>query len=161
MVLTAGDVVVRAARDGLVLSHALVAEALASADRVAIASRERARYEVLVWDGSDPCPVGTAERWTHGKDANSRHAIEAFRAGGVVYFVLRDGELLLWQPFSPHTGRAGRYLTRESVGAAAERHLSEHVDGEVDRMHYQATVDAALALHQQRGTPYHTAVTER
>ena len=165
--IDATDVVRAAARDGLVLSASLVSDAFASVDRKALESAETARYKVLPWDGTAHPPVSSPERWLHGKDAASQAAQRAFREGGVVYFLLRDGDLLLWQPWRADQGHTvGRHMVKDpghpdNWEDAAKRHVASIVEAEVDGKMVHAVIGKALELHEQRGVPYHGAAPRR
>lgn len=158
---TPTDTISRAAKDGLVLSYALVKEAHASVDRTALESAERSRYNAQVWDGKSPCPVGDASRWLHGEDATSRRATDNIAAGGVVYFLFRDGRLVAWQPFAA----VGGHKLVANPGAPdhwetdVDSHVAMHAEGAVDEAHYRAVLDKALALHEERGVPYHGTIS--
>ena len=165
--MNASDVITRAARSGLVLDHAIVTEALGSVDVAAITTAEKARYEAKVWDGSEPCPVGESARWLHLQDMPSRSAKDAFVRSGVVYFLLRDGELLFWQPFRADAGPSTQRHMVVQPGhpdhweTAAQAHIDAVVAAEADRQVYEAALDKALALHSERKVPVGAATQVR
>jgi hypothetical protein len=164
-VLQPVDVVTRAARDGLVVSLAIAAEALASVDHAEQINDHRARYSVLVWDGKTDPPIGDRDRWLHGQDAASKHALESFERGGVVYFVMRDGELTYWQPWPPESpaGQGGLMVDDESHQDHWKNHADRHVDRiietESDASFFKAVLAETLRLHEERHVPYHAAIT--
>jgi len=157
------DVIQMAARSGILLSYGIVTEAFAGVDRAPLEEKERARYEAKVWDGTGAPAVGEPERWLHGNDGNSQAAIEALQSGQVVYFLMRDGSLLYWQPYRGDMGGHIRMVNDpehdDHWEKAAEGHIAQVISGDVDQQVYEATLEKALALHEERGVPYHLAPT--
>lgn len=159
------DLVTYAARQGIVLSYAISTDALAATDRAPLEAAERARYRVEVWDGTGNPPIGQPDRWVHGLDGPSKHAQRSFEAGGVVYFIFRDGGLMCWQPYradggpsiQPHMVHEPGHPDHWEDAAAA--HLDQIVAPDVDAAVLRAAMGKALALHEERQVPYHAAPT--
>ena len=153
------DVMLHASRSGLVLQHSIVREALRQVDREALEQEERGHWQAVMWDGQGEPPIGTRDRWLHGEDAISRAAIEAFGSGHqCVYFLLRDGQLVFWQPFRAYE-RGHFKLERDDEGhphhwqKASDDHIAVEVEREVDGQVLAAALETALDLHEQRSVP--------
>jgi len=159
------DLVLFAARHGLVLSHALAKEALTSIDREALEDAERARWTVLPWDGQGDPPLGTRERWLHDHDALGRAAIEAANhPSHGMYFLLRDGTLHHWQVHRAYD-RGRTPLVMDDAqhpdywAKAAEAHIAIEVEQAVDQQILHLALAKALDLHEGRGIPVGVAPT--
>jgi hypothetical protein len=144
------DVVLFAARNGCMISHAIAQEAVASIDRQPLEATETARYEAKAWDGKTDPPVGVPNRWLHGQDGSSRSAIEALaQPKGVVYFMLYDGSLKWWQPH--RATMAGRIHMVDEPGdanhwevdarALIKRDVEMDVDAQVLRLALAKALD--------------------
>ena len=159
--IEAVDLVVHAARNGLVISHAIAGQALDSVDQASIEAEQRARYRAHVWDGKSDPPVGSRDRWLHGKDGNSQSAIEAIEGGGVVYFLFRDLDLAFWQPH--RADKAGRIHMVDDPNnddhweKAVAGHVALCVEHDVRNDVLRAALNKALILHEQQGIPYHSS----
>jgi len=153
------DLVLFAARGGLVLHYSIAREALMTVDREALENAEAQRYTVLPWDGQGNPPIGTRDRWLHGKDAISEAAIEAANhPSHGMYFLLKDGKLHHWQPFRAYDrGRIPIVMDDEQHPdhwrKAAADHVAVEVEQAVDQQILHLALDKALELHEARGIP--------
>lgn len=124
-----------------------VLAAFNTVDQDTVFARHRARVSYVSWDGEGDPPVGTRDRWLHGKDSLSRHAITALgRPGGRVYWLLVDGDLALWQPHPP-TGT--EFMVADESSPAhwethAAAHAEKHAHGLADREVFDQVMAAAL-----------------
>ncbi len=143
------DVIAFAARNGITLDASKVKSAISSIDRESLENAERARYTAVAWNGAGQPPVGTADRWLHGNDGSSRSALEAIKNGGVVYFLLKDGQLKFWQPHRADV--AGRIHMvndpshRDHWETAAAAHIASEVEAAVDQEVTHLVIESALA----------------
>ena len=158
------DIVLYAARHGLVLSHTIAKEALQSIDRETLEETEAQRWEAIPWDGSGDPPIGTRDRWIHDQDAIGRATMEAFEQGKVVYFLLRDGKLHHYQPYRAYE-RGHIKLEKDDEAhphhwrKAADDHIAIEVEQAVDQQVLQLALAKALDLHEERGIPVGVAPT--
>jgi len=159
------DIILFAARNGLVLQYSLAKEALGSIDREVLEEQEATRYDVLPWDGQGDPPIGTRDRWLHGKDAISQAAIEAANhPSHGMYFLLKDGKLLHWQPFRAYDrGRIPIVHDDEHHPdhwrKASADHIAIEVEQAVDQQILHLALEKALELHEARGIPVGVAPT--
>jgi len=155
--VTTRDVLLFAARHGFALSPSIVDEALATVDQEAMIEAEKARYEILVWDGKSDVLGSPPTRFLHDKDAIGRAAVENLASGNAVYFLLRDGQIHHWQPYRAYT--PGHVPMSHDpnhphhVRKAAQEHLEMEARHQVRGPILEAAFEAALRLHEQRGVP--------
>lgn len=139
MTITVANIISAASRNGITVNPAAVQMALSAIDQDAELATQRARVTYVSWDGKGNPPVGTPERWTHGQDALSKFAINAFAHGGVVYFMLLDGELLYWQPRPPTDAIIMTDTPTDS--AYWQNHASKHADTHAQMLAGQSVVE--------------------
>jgi len=165
------DLVTYAARGcGLVIDYDIAKAAVAATDRTSFEEKERARYEVKIWDGKGPLPdpaLDTPERWLHGKDGSSLSAIECVgdlngeggKPNGVVYWLFKDGIMNSWQPHRADIpGRIHCVNDPESPNhweKAGKAHIDNVVQQEVEGQVLKQMLATALEMHQAQGKPYH------
>jgi hypothetical protein len=163
--ITTRDVLLFAARQGFALSPSIVDEALATVDQEAMIETEKARYEVLVWDGKSDVLGSPPSRFLHGKDAISQAAIENLANGHAVYFLIRDGQIHHWQPYRAYTpGHVPMSHDPEHphyVHKAAQEHLEMEARHQVRPAILEAAFEAALRLHEKKGVPVVAAGARR
>ena len=151
------DVLLFAVRQGFALSPSIVDEALTTVDQEAMIEAEKARYQILVWDGKSDVLGSPPSRFLHDKDAIGRAALESLANGHAVYFLLRDGQIHHWQPYRAYTPGHVPMSHDPShphyVGQAAQEHLEMEARQQVRGAILEAAVEAALRLHEQRGIP--------
>jgi hypothetical protein len=159
------DVVLFAARSGLVISAAIAKQAFVAVDRGPLEVTERARFEAKVWDGKSDPPLDKPERWLHGKDGSSLSAIEALAVpNGVVYFLFKDGNLTCWQPHRAdkaghiHMVNDPEHEDHWEKGAAA--HIDREVEKEVDTQVLRLALSKSLDMHEAQGVPYGGTTTQ-
>jgi len=161
------DVYRFALQHGLALQYSIVREALASIDREALEEEERSHWQVLVWDGTGDPPVGTRERWLHEEDAIGRAAKEAAEHPSYcMYWTLRDGKIVHFQPFVPYEG--GHYnIVHDNPdhprhhSKVTEAHLAREVEQRVDQQVLELALEKAVELHEQRGIPVAVALPQQ
>jgi hypothetical protein len=153
------DLVLYAARNGLVISYKIAKQAMAMISRESLERTETARYSGIMWDGNGAPPLGDSrDRWLHGDDANSRAAIESTQNGGVVYWLMRDDKLVYWQP---HRGDvAGKVYMVDDPShpdhweKAVAAHIAKEVEPAVDQLILKEALSKALEIHEATDTPY-------
>lgn len=152
------DVILFAARHGLIVQPSVVRDALHTLDRESYLSTERSRWRAVMWNGQGNPPVGTRDRWIHDQDAIGRATQEAFATGHVVYWLFRDDQLHYYQPFVAY--ERGRILLTYHNKAHPdhwERRATQHIEREVERVVDQQMLRDALTrtleLHEARGIP--------
>ena len=151
------DVILFAAKHGLVIRTDLTRQALQGVDREALETDAATHWTAQVWDGQGDPPVGERARWDHDQDAIGRATQEAFASGKVVYFLMRDGKLHHYQPYVAYergwtaleTDTNHPYHWQKAVDA----HIAKEVEQEVDQQVLYAALEAALALHEAQGIP--------
>jgi len=106
---------------GLQFPASDVKNALNSIDQEAIENEVLSHYTVHIWDlqepvnNIDPEAIKTRGDW----------------AGGLVYLIYKDGNLMILQPFDPF--QAGfSPITEENVNAIAQQHIKQIAQQEIN-----------------------------